>query len=190
MRTATTAWIVAVLLVACSATSGLTTEYLDQRTGVTVTSNTTPLLLYRDNSSVAAYARNYVHLGPIEVNRSGTYQYFLWVGVWNTMEAASADNHRDGFDSITIYADGEPLSLELAGWTPDAIGASRPTYLKPVASAADAYYRVTVDQIRLIGEASDVRLRTADASPKEYQLWDEQQAARQGFQAFLKAAFF
>lgn len=182
--------ITVVVLGACASSSKLTNEFLDERTGVTITSNITPLVLYRDNSSRAAYARNYVNLGPIEVNRTGSYQYFLWVGVWNTMETANSAYKRDGFDSITIYADGEPLSLDLVGWTPEAIGASRPTYLKPVASAADAYYRVTVDQIRLIAEASDVRLRTADTSPREYQLWDDQRAAKQSFQAFLQAAFF
>lgn len=174
-------------LVACATSSRLTNEFLDPLTGVTVTSNDTPLVLYRDNPSRAAYARNYVHLGPIQVNRSGNYQYYLWVGVWNTMQT-NTNKHRDGFDSITVFADGEPLSLKLAGWTPEAIGTSVPVYLKPVASATDAYYQVTVDQIRVIAEASDIRIRTTGTSPKEYQLWDSQRAARKSLEAFLSSA--
>lgn len=191
-RSAWRASILAAVLLAsaCASPSRLTNNFLDQRTGVTVTSSVTPLLLYRENSSYAAYARNYVQLGPIEVNQSGNYRYFLWVSIWGTMQDAESGKQRNGFDSITIIADSEPLSLDLAGWTPSAIGASQPVYLQAVASAAGAYYFVTSDQIRLIATARDLRLRTTDPSPREYRLWDSQQHAQQSFQAFLQAASF
>ena len=177
-------------LCGCATSGESINEFLDTRTGVTVTSSVTPLVLYRENPSVAAYARNYIHLGPIEINQSGSYRYYLWIGVWNTMEAADSTTQRDGFDSITIFADGEPLFLELAGSTPAAIGASGSVYVKPVASATDAYYPVTVDQIRLIAEAGDIRVRTTGRSAREYSLWDNQRAARASLNAFLQAAFF
>lgn len=179
-----------LLVGACASSAKSTNETLDLRTGVTITSSVTPMILYGENPSLASHARNFVHLGPIEVNSTGSYEYFLWVGIWNTMKTNSRGSERDGFDSIIILADGEPLTLELTGWTPDAIGASTSVYVKPVSSAADAYYPVTVDQIRLISEASDVRLRTTEASPKEYLPWDDQRVARLSFQAFLQAAIF
>jgi len=141
--------------------------------------------MYRDNPSRTAYARYYLHLGPIEVNRTGTCQYFLWIGIWDTMQTADRSQHRDGFESIVLFADCDPLLLDLTGWTADAIGASESVYLKPVTSAADAYYRVTADQLRLITEATDIRLRTTGASPKEYELWDDQRAARNNLTQFL-----
>ncbi|MDH3748547.1 MAG: hypothetical protein OER97_10100 [Gammaproteobacteria bacterium] len=106
------------------------------------------------------------------------------------MQASDPTQQRDGFESITVFADGEPLLLELTGWTPDAIGASTPVYQRPVGSAADAYYKVTVDQIRLIAEASDIRLRTTGTSSIEYHLWDGQNTAHRGFEAFLQAALY
>lgn len=106
------------------------------------------------------------------------------------MQTASLAEHRDGFESIVLYADGEPLSLELSGWTPEAIGASEPVYIKPVASTADAYYRVTADQIRLIASARVIRLRTTGSSPKEFELWDEQNSARNDLTEFLSRAYF
>lgn len=98
--------------------------------------------------------------------------------------------HRDGFESIVIFADGEPLVLELTGWTPDAIGASESTYIKPVASSTDAYYQVTVDQIRQIAEAREIRLRTSGSYPKEFELRDDQMAARNDLAEFLNRVFF
>ena len=102
------------------------------------------------------------------------------------MQQSDVSEHRDGFESVAIFADGEPLVLELSGWTPDAIGTSESTYLKPVASSTDAYYQVTVDQIRLIAEAVDIRLRTSGSAPKEFELWDDQAAARNQLAAFLE----
>jgi len=180
-----TCLIAVAILIGCASPSPVINDKLDPLTGVTVTFNNTPLVLYRDNPSLAAFARNYVHLGPLQVNRSGANQYFLWVGIWNTMQTATLAEHRDGFESIVLYADGEPLSLELSGWTPAAIGASEPVYLKPVATSADAYYRVTADQIRLIAESRDIRLRTTGTLPKEYELWNDQKSARSDLTEFL-----
>ena len=172
-------------IVGCASPPPVVAEKLDPLTGVTVTFAETPLVLYRDNPSRAAYARNYVHLGPIQVNRAGSYRYYLWLGIWNTMQVADLSDHRDGLESIIVFADGEPLTLELVGWTPEAIGASEPTYLKPVASTADAYYEVTADQIRLIADATDIRVLATGTSPREFHLWNEQESARRSLAQFL-----
>lgn len=87
---------------------------------------------------------------------------------------------------VVVVADGEPLLLELSGWTPDTIGISEPVCLKPMASAAGAYYQVTVDQFRLIAESSDIRLRTAGPRPRDFELWDSQAAAKASLAEFLR----
>ena len=179
--------LLAVLVLAgCAASGPAIRSKLDPATGVTVTYSSVPLIMYREDPAQAAFARNYVHVGPIQVNRSGDYQYFLWLGVWNNMETLDSASHRDGLDTIAIFADGEPLVLEISGWTPDAIGTSEPVYLKPVAASTDAYYRVTADQIRLIAEATEIRLRTSGRSPREFQPWDGQLAARSEMREFLR----
>jgi len=185
--------VTALLILAtigCSSNAGLVRSKVDPVTSVTISSSQTPMVFYRDVSGRAAFARDYVHLGPLEVNRSGSYRYYLWLGIWNTMDDAPLGRSRDGFESIVVFADGEPLPLEIGGWTADAIGASEPVYLKPVASATDAYYEVTVDQLRLIAEAKDLRLRSTGPRPSSYELWDDQNSARASLNEFLEASFF
>ena len=177
--------VIASLLASCSSGGPLVEQKLDTVTGVTVTRSTAPIVLYRDNSAHAAHARDYVYLGPVEINRMGDNSYYLWLGIWSTMRDEVRSAERDGFESVIIYADGEPLPLELAGWTLDAIGVSEPVYVKPVASAADAFYRVTVDQIRFIAESSDIQLRVGTAQPKSYALWDKQGSANASMRAFI-----
>lgn len=161
-------------------------EKLDTGTGVTVTFSAVPMLLYREEPGRAAYARSYLQLGPIKVNRSGDYRYFLWLGIWNTMQDPDPAASRDGFESIVLFVDGEPLPLEVRGWMPATIGASERTYVKPVASAIDAYYEVTADQVRLIAGAHDLRLVTGGAAPRHYEMWDGQESAQQSLQIFAQ----
>ena len=120
----------------------------------------------------------------------GTHSYYLWLGIWSTMrDDDSLDRQRDGFESVVLYADGEPLPLELAGWTLDAIGVSQPAYVKPVAGAADAYYRVTADQIRLLASARNIVLRTGLVRPTTYSLWDEQAMPNASLRAFISGTY-
>jgi hypothetical protein len=180
----------AVQLSACSAPSSLVRETLDPVTGVTVLRATAPVVLYHDNSGYAAHARDYVYLGPVEVNRMGTYSYYLWMGIWSTIRHEDrGSEQRDGFESVTLFVNGEPLPLEFAGWTLESIGVTEPLYVKPVASAADAYYRVTIDQIRLIAEADDIQLRAGTAKPRAYSLWESQGAANASMRAFLEQGY-
>ena len=174
----------------CVSSSTLVEQRLDMSTGVTVTYATAPIVLYHDNSAYAAHARDYVYIGPVEINRMGDYSYFLWLGIWSTISDEQRSYQRDGFESVTLYVDGEPLQLELAGWTLESIGVSEPVYVKPVASAADAYYRVTIDQIRLIANAREIELHAGTAPIKVYLMWDRQESAQASLREFLDPGLF
>ena len=178
----------ACLGAACGSSAPLLEESLDYGTGATLTRATAPVVLYHDNSGRAAYARDFVYLGPIEVNRQGRYTYFLWLGIWSTLDDASRWTQRDGFENVVLYADGEPLQLEVAGWSAEILGASRPVFAKPVASAADAYYAVTVDQIRMIAEARDLVLQTSSPPIRQYHRWREEDAGAAAMRQFVTHA--
>lgn len=173
-------------IAACGNTGPLVVQEMDPATGVTVTRGTVPLVLYRDDSSRAAHARDFVYVGPLGVNRMGDYRYYLWLGIWSSLDDRAMSEQRDGFDSIVLFADGEPMRLELAGWTLSAIGVSQTVYNKPTATAADAYYPVTFDQIRLIAEATDIRLQTSAGRSVSYEPWDSQTTAMSGMEQFVR----
>lgn len=174
------------LLAACGSSGQFIEQTLDPVTGVTVLRSTAPVILYSDNSAYAAHARDYVYLGPVEVNRMGTHSYYLWLGIWSTMRSEDRwSDQRDGFESVTLFVDGQPLPLELEGWTLDSLGVTEPVYVKPVASAADAYYRVTVDQIRLIADARDIELRTSAPQAAHYQPWKSNDAGSAAMRTFV-----
>jgi len=178
------------MLSACAGSSSHIADKLDSTTGVTLTFSDTPMVFYRDDSGKAAHAMNLIHMGPLEVNRMGEIRYFLWLGIWNTMQNTDSSEVRNGFESVVIFADGEPLPLELAGWTPSAIGAAEHAYLRPVASAADAYFELTVDQLRLIAASRDIHVQSTGSPIRRYELWNSQKAAKASLIEFLKQAVY
>jgi hypothetical protein len=178
--------LVLALLIGCSSTGSLTTQKLDPLTAVTITFTESPLVFYHDQSGRAAHARDYIHMAPLEVNRGGTYRYFVWLGIWNTQQDSQTGGPRDGFESVVVIADGEPKVLELSGWTAASVGASEPIYLKPVASSSDAYYEVTADYLRLLAESKDIRIRSSGARGASYEPWDNQEGALTSLREFVR----
>jgi hypothetical protein len=169
----------------CATFGASTIETLDPLTSVTLTAVKTPMIFYRDDSGHSAYARDFANLGPIQVNRSGQYRYFLWIGIWSTGQETDDTRRRDSFESPVLFIDGEPFQLQVAGWNPESIGASEGIYAKPVASAIDAYYEVTLDVIRLLVNSSDVRLRSSGEYAASFEPWNDQQAAVESLRDFF-----
>jgi len=175
-----------VLLASCAGTDTTVLQHLDPETGVTITRASAPIVMYRDMSAYSAHGRDYVYLGPVQVNNMGQREYFLWLGIWGTSDSADRGRKMDDFETVVLYADGEPLGLEIKGWTSSSIGASRDVYVKPVAMALDGYYRVTIDQMRLIAESRDLELRAGSMRPQRYVPWDSAQDSSQAIVAFLR----
>jgi len=180
------ALLVAIFATGCGTSPEVVADKLDPLTAVTVTTSTSPLILYQDNSAHAAHARDFVYVGPVQINRMGEYRYYLWLGIWSAIPDTLPSRQRDGFDSITIFADGEPFELTLGGWSAEAVGASESVYVKPVASAAEAYYEVTVDQIRVLAASNDIRLLTSGPANSAFELWNGQKSAFDDLQLFLE----
>lgn len=169
----------------CAGPDSLALERMDPLTGVTVTRAASPMVMYRDLSAQSAFGREYVYVGPVQVNNMGQREHYLWLGIWGTSDTADRADTMDDFESVVIYADGEPLSLEVAGWTPGSVGMSESAYVKPVASAVDGYYRVTLGQMRLIAASRDLELRAGSLRPQRFVPWDSVQEASQTMVTFL-----
>jgi len=176
---------IAVLLTsACSSNSELVLSKLDPRTSVTISYNQFPLAFIRTLSASTADAKEHVYLGPVEVNRSGDYRYYIWLASWSTMDGAAVDRRQDRFESIEVIADGKPVTLKMTGGSTRAIGASEPVYRKPVGWATEAYYDVTLDQLRMIANATELRVQYS-STRETFELWDDRVASKAGLVAFL-----
>jgi hypothetical protein len=173
------------ILSACAAGQPTVVEKLDELTAVTVTYCREPLVMSRDVAFDRKTDKDYVQVGVMEVNRIGTFKYFLWLGITIVDQAANPDQRPEGFDSIVFAVGDESFQLDIQGWTPEAIGASEPVYKKLFAASADAYYSVTPEQIRLLTDVDNLTLRTTGSAPEEFIPWYKQETFESELVDFL-----
>lgn len=181
------ALLTALLAVGCASHGPKIADRLDPDTGVTVISADAPMVFYRDRSSRAAYARDFVSMGPLAVNRMGDYRYYLWVAVWGTMpDAGGLAEALDGFETLVLVADGEPLPLDASAWSSATLGLSESSYIRPAGSAAEVYYELTLDQLRLVAASENVRLQTSGPEGQAFEPWEGQAVAHAAFRDFVE----
>jgi hypothetical protein len=156
-------------------------QTLDERTALVLTGLNVPMVLYRENPHLAANAREYVQVGPLEVNRQGELRYYVWMGIWSTFDRGPAAGVERRFEHVYLFADEEPMELTVTSWGLSDHGADVHFYNKPVATGVDAFYAVTADQLRRIGTAREVYLIAGPESRQRYDTWEWNPAALTAF---------
>ena len=170
------AFLLVFIAVAGCATSGSIFERLDSQSGLTIVTDRESVAFARTQSRFSRSARDYVYLGPVELNERGTREYYLWVGVASTIDRDYLAAEATMVDLLYINLAGEPMELELEPWderVPQLAG--RLIYEPAVAPAIVLAARVTLDQLTLISEEQpqSVRVATRDEPTIEYFLWSE-----------------
>lgn len=166
----------------CSSNTALINERLDPVTSVTIRYSEHPLVFFRPVSGRSAFAKDYVDMAPVAINRRGNYRYYLWLGISTADGDATA---RDEFESIVITADDTELRLDIKSCTTMAIGASQPVYSKPFSTAVDAYCEVSVSQLRLLAGATELRLHTDGSDRLAFEPWDNQERGKAALLEFV-----
>ena len=133
-----------------------------------------PMVFERTEARFSRSARDYTYIGPVALNRRGTYDYYLWIGIGSTLDRGFLAPEATEPDSVLLYIDGEPLDLALSKWNqriPDL--ADQIPYDPPVTVRSMLAARVTLDQIALLSDRGIDRLllQTADNDTREFRAW-------------------
>jgi hypothetical protein len=130
----------------------------------------------RTESRLSRSARDYVYLGPAEVNERGTREYFLWVGIASTIDRSYADESTMTPNVLYVELAGEPVEFELAPWA-DRVRdlAGLPVYDPAVDPKVTLAARVTLDQLSRFAQQQpdSVRIAVKGQPSIEYFLWRE-----------------
>jgi hypothetical protein len=166
--------IVGLVLSACG-TGGGVVERLDPQSTLMVVTDAELLVFARTDSRYSRSARDYVYLGPVEVNERGTRQYYLWIALSSMIDRAFLDADLALPDTLYIELAGAPVEFELR--PPEKILptlAGLAFYDPAVTPGAVRIARITVDQLRLLSqrELQSIRLGTIDEPSREYLLWE------------------
>jgi hypothetical protein len=86
-------------------------QFLDERTGVTLSVVDAPLVLARERRGVAANARDYLTLVAAERDLAGKRQLILLVHRWSTIDSRVGASDDDDSTRLTLLADGRDIHL-------------------------------------------------------------------------------
>lgn len=177
-------FITSLMIAGCVGRSGNDEiyQYLDESTGVTVTSLAAPLAFFKDEPMLAANARDYVYLGPAELNRAGSREVVLWLNFCSTIDRGK----RPGWlrpDRVILMLDGKPMELAQAD---NRMNINEWSYISPVIGGSTIIYRVTRGQLRLLARADHIDVVTEnDGNSRKYTRWGNKDVGFQRFANYL-----
>jgi len=147
-------------------------QYPDSATGVTVSHLDEPLVFVHETPRLAAHVRDYLYLGPLEINRTGKKEFYIWAAEWSTVDYPLADDDKDELQNLTLVLDGSPIELTDL-FDPDGrYHFFEHPYVAPVKSARTGFWRVSRDLFSRISLADVivVELPRGEAA-RRYRLW-------------------
>lgn len=172
--------ILALGLTACASKQVLQSR-LDEATGLTIVTLPEPLVLARPTRYSAA-ARDYAYLGPVEINRMGEHEHFLWIGLASTLDRDRIAEAPPEASTLALVIDGLPMLLPLSEWNPDLevppYAGNAPVYLTLAA-------RASADQIRRVAAADSISVNIVTKSGKtlSYKVWSGERPTWSAFAA-------
>lgn len=160
--------IAVFVLSACAAQTPVNSR-LDT-SGLTIVTLDDAVVLARPVRQITAAARDYAYIGPVEINRMGNRDHYLWVGLASTVDRAFADVAPAGASSLALLVDGQPMKLPLSEWS---MTLDEPPYRSTVPIYATFSAHASLDQIQRIASANSVAVHivTDSGQTTHYQRW-------------------
>ena len=165
-----------VALAGCAGQTRVVRERLDEPSGTTVLAGTEPMVFARTQPQYSGSGRDYLYLGPVETNRQGVREYYVWVGVATTLDRGYIVPAETEPERVFIEVAEEPMELALRPWREREPGLhDAHVYGTPVHLGAELAARVTLDQLlKLASEPlQSVRVVDHDGATRAYYRWHE-----------------
>lgn len=151
---------------ACASTDPIEPT-LDERTGVTWFALPKPVAMAHGMPGISTSARKYMYVGPVEMNRMGTRQDYLWLGMGTTLDETVGQGKSEP-SVLLLEVDGTPFELPLSEWD------TAVPYVAAAPITRSLKARVTLDQIVRIAGATKVRalMVMQDGTTEPYEHWN------------------
>jgi len=154
-------------------------ERFDRSTGMTLLTADTPMAFARTEGQYSRSARDYIYLGPVETNRQGTRDYYLWVGVATTLDRGYLVPSLESPNAIIVDLQGELMVFELKPWSERVPNlGSMPLYRTAVDAPSQLAARVSLHQLELLASETIDSLRVASPGGRTrlYRLWQDEKS--------------
>ena len=167
-----------------AAADELVREYVDQITAVSIMVPLDAMVFARERSDLAANARDYITLTPLEINRTGKRSYF-WSGyVWSTIDRRDRQAVVARGDQLVLLADGRPIPLLNDEKPLRDHGVGEPPTRMPKRNALAVLFAAEPEVMEYVAHADDVHIELIhDGVSETFGLWKDERA---GLKAFVE----
>lgn len=148
--------------------------------GLTVVALGDAIVLSHAQPTIAAGARDYVYIGPVEINNMGHREYYLWVNLASTIDREFVRLALNDATEMVFLIDDEPMQFSISRWHTEL---DSPPYETTAPVYATLEARATLDQIHRIAAAETVEFHLiADSNAgSRYQYFDGDWATWRNF---------
>ena len=164
--------VILAALTGCAGSNTTVNTRLDT-SGLTVVTLDDVVVLSRATPHLTKSARDYAYLGPVEINRMGKLQHYLWLGMATTVDRSLARQPDTQATTLALILDGTPMSLPLNNWDTELL--DEPPYKTGVPVYASLGAPVSLDQVSRIASATSIEIYVIDedGTSAGFQQWGE-----------------
>lgn len=162
------------------------TSWLDPVSAVTITAQTTPLLLARPEKRRTVNGRDYVRLAAIEVNRMGDRRLYLIAVLWSNADLSGKQwrDFENAFTQIELRVDDRPVVLARHPEDVSTLGIGQSPLPLPVPGSRQIFFSIERNQLRAMAESKAVEL-TPLGEPDAQHRYEERNNGRPSLSDFL-----
>jgi hypothetical protein len=161
-------------------------EIFDERTASTFLVAGAPLVFARTRSDVAAHARDYATLVPVEIDTSGDYGQYLILYRWSTVDPRMSPPPDPAAGDLRIIADGRVIDVKPMDSVPLGLDKRRELLVPNHGDVVPRAYKFDVATLDFIASSRAIALRMPqEALDMPFTLWED---GRGALKQFLKRA--
>jgi hypothetical protein len=173
--------ILPLMVIACGTTSAPLSETFDERTGNTVTVVSQPLVFARERNDVAAHARDYATLVAVEVDRSGSFEDFLLLFRWSTVDKRFAPPPQTDQGEMHLISEGRVITMKPLDALPVGLNAAK-LHLPRHGAAVIRAFSVDLDLLRFVAASRTLSLQMPlEPFDAPFHIWEDGRAALDDF---------
>ena len=179
LRTACAFSLALLALAGCASLRPVTPrELLDERNGDMLWVASTPLVFARDRSDVAAFARDYVTLVGVEVDRAGHYEDYLLAYRWSTVDPRMLPRPEAKSSTLRILAEGRRLELTALESQPETLAGRSELGAPAVTQYVTRVFRVDGETLRFLATSRKLSVQLPqEPLDTPFALWKDGRAA-------------
>jgi hypothetical protein len=177
--------LVLLMLTGC-VTQPSVKSWLDPVSMATITAQSDPMVLIRQEKRRTANGRDYAQLTAIEVNRMGERKLYLVAVLWSNAQLTGKQwqNFENTFEQIEVRLDDSPMTLTRLPDDVAALGIGQSPLPLQIPGTRQIYYSIDRPELRAIVASTRIEL-TALGRADAPQPFEEREDGRRSLSDFL-----